>query len=248
MRGNRMLTTSKWIYEDLTHGLSTFGTMAFDGRFFYFADAENIYIYSKNFEPLNCIKSAIKIAAMCYDSSDDCFWASNGKTDEIIKLNRRFEKTGQLTSGEAVYGLSYFCAHDTLLACTHSAVIEICKHGEKRIIHTAPKASNAASAAPFFALLQDRNSEQIIRFYAPSELHATLEAPPGYAIADILFYPPENQIIALANSGKKVKILRHPMPCIDICCCNYSFDSCNEYCKWLLANTNCNSNWKAGLM
>ena len=242
-----MLTTSKWIYEDLDRGLNSFCAMAFDGRFFYFTDTKHIYVYSKNLVPLNCINPALKIAAFCYDNNSDCFWATDGKTG-ISKLSRRFEKTGLLLDCGAVNGLSYFCAHDTVLASTGSAVMEICKHDHKREIHTATNVLSIASIAPYFALLQENGGEQLIRFYTASSLHATLEIPPGYVAADIMFYPPENQIMALVRSKNKTKILRHPMPCMDVCCCNYNFDSsCNEHCKWLLANTGCDSGWKTSV-
>ena len=243
-----MLTTSKWIYEDLDRGFSSFSAMAFDGRFFYFTDTRNIYVYSKNLVPLNCINPAIKITAFCYDNSDNCFWATDGKTG-ISKLTRRFEKAGQSLSCGNINGLSYFCAHDTLLASTSSAVVEICKHDHKREIHTASNVIGIASIAPFFALLQNSNGGQFVHFYNASSLHATLEVPPRYTAADIMFYPPDNQILVLAQSRNQIMILRHPMPCIDVCNCNYSFDSaCNEHCQWLLANTSCNSGWKTGLM
>ena len=237
-----MLTTSMWIYEDLDRGLN-FKTMAFDGRFFYFTDTQNIYVYSKNLVPLNCINPAVKITAFCYDNSDDCFWVTDGKTG-ISKLSRRFEKTGLLLNSGNINGLSYFCAHDTILASAGSAVTEVCKHNHKREIHTASNVLSIASIAPFFAILQGTSGGQLIRFYAAGNLHATLEIPPGYAATDIMFYPPDNQILALAHSKNKIKILRHPMPCIDVCSCNYNFDSaCNEHCQWLLANTSCDSGW-----
>ena len=245
-----MLDTSKWIYEDLKHGLNAFSTIAFDGRFFYFADGENIYVYSKDFVPINCIKAAPKIAALCYDNSDDCFWAADGKAGEILRLSRRFEETGRLSLNcGAIFGLSYFCAHDTLLVCARNSVIEACKHGEQREVHAISGWANITSAAPFFALLQDKHDGQVIYFYTPDNIHSILEVPPGYIVKDILFYPPENQLLALAQSKNRTKILRHPMPCIDICCCNYAFnDFCDEHCKWLVANVSCGSDWGNSLM
>ena len=236
-----MLKTSTWIYEDLAQGLNTFNTMAYNGRFFFFASGRNVYVYSKDFVPVKCIKVAPNIATFCYDNKDDCFWAAEEKTGEIVKLNRRFKEVARLpVNFSAVYGLSYFCAHDTLLICTRDRVLEACKHGEKREIQTISKGANIASAAPFFAVYDG----QVIHFYSPENIHSTLEVPAGYTIKDMLFYPPENQILALAQFNNRVKILRHPMPCIDICDCNYNFnDFCDEHCKWLMAEKSCDSGW-----
>ena len=230
-----MLRASAWKHENLQQGLGSFNTMAFDGRFFYFADGEYIYIYSKDFTPINRKKSPIKIAALCYDNSDNCFWASAGEKGEILRLSRRFEITQRIAAdNEAIFGLSYFCAHDTLLAAHKRAILEICKHGKWRGIPVVP--GNVLSIAPYFAVLHDN----FIHFYDPGfNVHSSLEIPPEYSVRDILFYPAENQLLALAHSAfrKAPVILRHAMPCMEVCECNYVF-GCNcdgdDLCDWLV--------------
>jgi hypothetical protein len=220
-----MLTISDWIYEELKLGLGGFSAMAFDGRFFFFSVVKNIYLYNRDLVPLNRIKPPVKITALCYDNEDDCFWGINENRDEILKLNRRFEVICSLTGmGAPIYGMSYFCAHDSLLAAQKGAVAEYCKRGHSRTVRSVSGEAKVMSVAPFYAVLQESPGGQLIRIYAPSgNIHSSIEVPEGYRVKDILFYPPENQIMALAqHTRKKVpQILRHPMPCVEICGCNY---------------------------
>jgi hypothetical protein len=245
-----MLTISDWIFEELGLGLGGFDPMAFDGRFFFFSDGKNVYLYNRDLIPLNCIKLPVKITALCYDNEDDCFWAVNENRDEILKLNRRFKVVDTLAgAGAPIYGLSYFCAHDSLLAAQKGAIAEYCKHGHTRTIRAVSGKANILSIAPYYALLQESSSGQGIRIYAPGgNMHSSIEVPKNYRVKDFLFYPPENQLMALAQHTQKEvpQILRHPMPCLEICNCNYctkEFCFKNDDCRWLISHTSCDDRW-----
>ncbi|MDR2168101.1 MAG: hypothetical protein LBE35_09685 [Clostridiales bacterium] len=214
-----MLITSKWKYEDLEGG-ANFSSLAFDGRFFFLAGLKAVYIYSKDFERLDFVQTP-EISTLCYDNGEDCFWAAAASGREILKLSRRFDELARIGLDRAVYDLSYFCAHDSLLAATACGIIEICKHADMREIRAVSGHFNVLAIAPFYAI----HEKDSICFYAPDGiLHSTLFIPKDHEVLDILFYHPENELLALARpkSGKGARILRHPMPCMDICDCNYT--------------------------
>ena len=252
------MDSTGWTFEVLRLGSLGFTAMAYDGRFYYFPDGRHVYVYSRGLELVNRIQIGHEVSALCYDYADGCFWAT-GHDGDICKLSQRFEVVDRIAFGDGVIlGLSYFCAHDTLLVACKDAIAEVCKHGHKRGIGCATHSRyvNVLAVAPCFAIAKDRGGLQVIDFHGPSgAVLASLSVPHGYRVADMLFCHRESQLVALAfehgkGHGRPV-ILRHPMPCLDVCECNFALpDPCvkDEHCKWIVSNASDAAPWWGELL
>jgi hypothetical protein len=217
--------------------LKNFGrTIAHDGLFFFVVQGKNAYVYNFDFQYLGRLSLTQSLLALSFDTRFGCFWAINEK-GAVVKLNRRFEKIGELDFDcTKPRGLSYSCAFDTLLLGCGKEIIEICKHGKQRSIYRGCRVENVLSIPPYYAILDDSDCDQCVRFYGPDGiLAAQIPILSRHKALDILFHPKKNQLLILCENGV---LLKHAMPCLEVCICNYEFDRpCgNEICQWVMEN------------
>ncbi|HPW00375.1 MAG TPA: hypothetical protein PLP20_04915, partial [Oscillospiraceae bacterium] len=73
--------------------------IAFDGCFFYLTMPQDckIYRFRRDFTPSTCFEVDKPYSSICYDSSENCFWASVDKLGIVIyKLNREMKEIDRL--------------------------------------------------------------------------------------------------------------------------------------------------------
>lgn len=114
-----------------------FRGIAYDGFWFYLTvEDENIIIKcDDSFNQIECYETCRCYTYICYDSNEDCFWASDREDSTCIyKLNNLFVEIDKLdisvpgVRGINVNGISHNCRSDKLFISFSNAIVSIDKH------------------------------------------------------------------------------------------------------------------------
>ena len=111
-------------------------SVAFDGSNFYVTSYADFTIYK-----LDSYGDVIEVAnlhryfnSICYDDSENCFWAVSPGSSHIYKFNEHFENMSILKWGSAkrdiISSISYCAIENYLLLFTQNDVIKLSKTGE----------------------------------------------------------------------------------------------------------------------
>ena len=112
--------------------------IAFDCRFFYLTlPSENkIFKFSREFIFIKYYEARRPYAAITFDSIENCFWASDERTRDIIfKLDGDFREIGQIKISHCraedsyICSLSHNCENDTILVAYENCILEVPKEG-----------------------------------------------------------------------------------------------------------------------
>lgn len=179
--------------------------IAFDGCFFYLTMPKNHSIckFNTDFEQIGLFEVNKPYSCICYDNTENCFWASvdnitvmifkldsNMKEIDFIRINAGNRSTG------TIKGLSYNCENNTLVAAFKYFIAEIQKDGNTNYLKTAGKGffSGVVSVAPYFLSVLVTGSTQAITISAlDGSVIKTFCFPDIYRIEDLLFYPGERK-------------------------------------------------------
>lgn len=226
--------------------------MAFDGCFFYLSMPKSYMIqkFNKDFTPADCVKTCRPYSSICFDSGENCFWASvNNINNQIFKLDHclneidyirinRCEKTSS-----KIMGLSYNCENNTLFIAFSHFIAEVSKDGcVVRTLQTSLEGHNTAilSIAPYYITVRLCGHTQIISFFTSDDcLIRSYCFPIVYAIEDILLDPcrkKDNKTLSFIILATKHRLYPRLIQCetdacgMELCCCNYEIccSPCDE--------------------
>lgn len=229
--------------------------MAFDGCSFYMTLPQDckVYQFDRDLTPIGCFETAKPYTSICYDNTENCFWAVAEQPNCLIyKLNCQMQEIDllQITLPEQslsrIKGLSYFCGNDTLLAAFTNFIVEVSKSsGACRVLQSICDGcfSGVTAVAPYYITVSVcKNIQSVSLFSSDDHLVKRLCLPCTYLIENIVFDPcsekgkGEIKLILLAT-----KHCRYPhilecalefcgpelCPCNYKCCC-HPCDKCDE--------------------
>lgn len=114
-----------------------FKGIAYDGDWFYLTvkDENKIIKYDVSFNQIECFETCRCYTYICYDSIDDCFWATaRDDSSCIYKLNDLFEQIGilNITIPEfirrRINGITHNSKSDQLFISFSNAIVSMEKH------------------------------------------------------------------------------------------------------------------------
>ena len=222
-----------------------FRGIAFDGRFFYITAPREcvIHKFDRKFAAADGISVIRQYAAICYDTREESFWATEDKRNNVIyKLDLRLKEIGQLELKAdrefcgPIRGLSFDCEKNVLLAAYPDYIVEISKQtGCVNVLRGNHPGNYTAvlSIALYYAFIwhdrcKNRKNQEILFYVERDRLVRNLFTSEKYWIRDFLFYPcrtsdkSELELIFLATECGKPVILRYTMKA-----CGMVPDSCN---------------------
>lgn len=225
--------------------------IAFDGCFFYLTMPQEcmIYRFNRDFTPAGSLGVERPYKAICYDSTENCFWASSDKSASTIyrldcdlKETDRLQIRGCATDCMQITGLSYNCEQNTLLVAFKTYIAEIAKDGCcVRVLQSSSSCHYAAvlAIAPYYAVIrQCGQTQELVLFSAEGEPISSFCMGNVYALEDILFYPCRSkdrsvlQLILLATKNRCYpRILYCEIPACDICLCCCNYEICCARCE-----------------
>ncbi|MEG0692420.1 MAG: hypothetical protein RR444_04995 [Oscillospiraceae bacterium] len=121
-----------------TNCLMQYRGIAFDGTHFYLTrpDSCQVLKFNEQFHQVGCYDVGRKYTSICYDSQDNCFWASAEDCYyKVLKLNTIFQEIDYLTirpcdkCGGVICGISYNCEDDSILVALANCIVCIKKDG-----------------------------------------------------------------------------------------------------------------------
>lgn len=229
--------------------------MAFDGCSFYMTLPQEckIYRFNRDLSPIGCFETAKPYTSICYDNTENCFWAAAEQPNCLIyKLNCRMQEIDllQVIVSEQplsrIKGLSYFCGNDTLLVAFTDFIVEVSKEsGACRVLQSACDGcfSGVTAIAPYYVTVSVcKNIQSVSLFSCDDHLVKRLCLPCTYLIESMVFDPcsekEHNEISLILLATKHCcypHILKYALEFCgpELCPCNYKChcqpcDECDE--------------------
>lgn len=175
---------------------------AFDGEFLYLTlpQENNIHKFNMDFALIGCYAVNRPFAAICYDNTENCFWASDVKLNNTIyKLSRNMEEIGCIKIGKfekscsKILGLSYSNETNTILVAFMDFIAEISKSGQiVRILKeiNTGSFSSVLAISPYFAVVQIcEHTQNIDIFSFDGDLIKSYKFSSTFIIEDVIFDP-----------------------------------------------------------
>ena len=184
-----------------TEGCLLYKGIAFDGCCFYLTMPKScrIYQFNTDYEQTNIFDVNRHYSCICYDNSQDCFWAVTDKiTGVIFKLDHNLKEIDFIRinpgcrSNAPIKSLSYNCEKNILAAAYSRSLAEITKEGKIRYLQTSAKGyfSSVLSAEPYYITSMLTGNTQCISIYDSDGCSlASYQLPAMYRIEGLLFYP-----------------------------------------------------------
>jgi hypothetical protein len=128
------IETKKALEINAIHG---FRGIANDGGCFYFTvkDENKIIKCDVCFNPIKCFETCRNYAYICYDSNEDCFWATDYEDSSCIyKLNNSFVEIGKRVilipelREKEINGISHHAKSDRLFISYSNAIVSMEKY------------------------------------------------------------------------------------------------------------------------
>jgi hypothetical protein len=224
---------------------------AFDGQFLYLTipQEKNIHKFNRDFTLTGCYEVNRPYSAICYDNTENCFWASDEKLNNMIyKLNNNLEEIDRIKickcekPSSEIVGLSYNCKTNTIFIASMDFVAELSKSGQVIQILKEVNTGSFSSVLvipPYYAVVRICEQTQDIDIFSLDGcLIKNYNFPSSFTIEDIVFDPCSEQekdkinFIILATKRNscphllKCKIESYDM---ELCKCNYKCS--NKPCK-----------------
>ena len=230
--------------------------IAFDCRFFYLTlPSENkIFKFSREFIFIKYYEARRPYAAITFDSIENCFWASDERTRDIIfKLDGDFREIGQIKISHCcaedsyICSLSHNCENDTILVAYENCILEVPKEGNPiRILQQSDCSIylGVLSIPPYHVVIQSCRRKQSIDIFLEDQLikNCCIFDSSEHQIKDLAFVPccdDGRQTIVLVilaeDSCKRPCLLKCVLDfcgmklndCNFICCCRQGGCSCD---------------------
>ncbi|WP_242860592.1 hypothetical protein [Clostridium sp. KNHs205] len=216
--------------------------MAFEGCFFYLTMPKSCTIQklNKDFTPVGCVKVCRPYSTICYDSTENCFWASVNNSSQIFKLDHCLNEIDYIQINlceeecSKIVGLSYNCENDTLLIVFSSFIAEVSKDGcVVRNLQTSCEGHYTAvlSIAPYYVTVHLCEHTQTISFFSNDGcLIKSFCFPIVYVIESILLDSCQKKdnkelafIILATKHCRYPRLIQCEIDACDmeLCCCNY---------------------------
>ncbi|MGB8452213.1 MAG: hypothetical protein WCD89_07755 [Anaerocolumna sp.] len=223
--------------------------IAFDGCFFYLTMPKNcrIYKFDPDFRQEGIIETNKPYSCICYDNTENCFWASADKINTMIfKLDCNMKEIDLLQLGtfsifcSNIKSLSYNCKNNSLFVAYKDFIAEILKDGESICLQETQRGyCNAIlSIAPYYMISTHFGNSQCISIYTGDGcLIKSFQFSNIYKIEDILFYPcnkKDKNILSIYILATKHCCYPRLLLCklegcgMVLCSCNYK--NCS-YCR-----------------
>ena len=221
--------------------------IAFDGCFYYLTmpHCKGIFKFDTSFSPKGEYQANRCFHGLCYDSIEECFWAT-----EITQYNKIFKLNGKLQEIDCIsfdnhrcdykqiLGISFDCGNNVLLLAFHDAIVEVTKTGQgKPIIQgICPQVLNVAAVAPYVVVATKTKEKQALHYYEAGNcgavswhLKKTEEIPSVYFIRDIVYHPCQSALMVLATKHCRYpRVICHP---VDLCVHGCHMALCHKKCK-----------------
>ena len=236
-----MNSCDKWpCYTLPTLNNKPYLAIAFDGCFYYLImpNDKSIYRFDIKFTSRGEFDGNRFFKGLCYDSLEECFWATAVNIhNKIFKLNRKLQEIDCITFENSrrdyrqMLGISFDCARNVLLVAFKDEIFEITKKGEaKQVIRNlCPYVLNVVSIAPYLAVAINDGERQNILYYKGDKLINTDSIPLEYRIRDIVYNPCKPALMLLATKHCKYpRVLCHSLR-LKTDCCHKTL--CEKKCK-----------------
>ncbi|MEG1430410.1 MAG: hypothetical protein RSC89_02760 [Oscillospiraceae bacterium] len=226
--------------------------LCYDGCYFYCTDpcARTITQMSTCFETVHCFEVAKSYTCLCYDSSENCFWAAEEHCPAaIFKLDTHFREIDCLRVClpcdllGVITGISYQCCRDTLLLSCGAGIVEVEKlHPQCAKILTKSGQAwmlTVVALCPYYLCCCLLNGRTMLRVYGKNgELLQQCELPRGCSLEAAVFYPDKKDFGACHFYVLLSKCRCYPaiLDCVldlgglcrNLCPCNYAL--CGKKC------------------
>nr|WP_288860804.1 hypothetical protein [uncultured Faecalicatena sp.] len=226
--------------------------MTFDGNFFYLTLPEESKVckFSRDFIFLHSFEVNRPYFAICYDSIEHCFWASEERLRHtIFRLDCDMEEWGEVqirkccAVSSGICGLSFHCQNETIIVAYENCTIELTREGEMvQVLQRSEKDENLGVlfVPPFLILVQRCRQKQFLKIFCREELIRCLCIPDCYKVKALIFCP------CCGIERKKLVLFilvwdSCSCPCIlkcvldfcgkEICDCNFSCCCGREDCR-----------------
>ncbi len=215
---------------------------ACDGVCFYLTlpQESNIQRLSMDMDPVECIHTARPYTCLCYDSKENCFWAScDHMIGRIFRLDSCFQETDCLNIcglRATLTGLSFDCNNGELLAALPLCILQIDKRTGQTISLQAAQGgtyTGVLSIAPHYVIAHISPGSQSIRLCsATGHTIRQYMLPADYRLEDMVFC----SCCGFQKGRLSIYILaikRGSGPCLLLCemeVCGVTLHPCNFCC------------------
>ena len=216
-------------------------TIAFDGCFYYLTmpNDKSIYRYDSKFSPRGEFQGNTSFNGLCYDSLEECFWATEAtQYNKIFKLNGKMQKIDCITfenkrcDYKQIIGISFDCTKNVLVAAFKDAIIEISKTGKVKslIKNLCSQVLNIVSISPYLAVAVKDDEKQNILYFEGKKRVCIENVPSEYSIRDIVYNPCKQALMILTTKHCQYpRVLCYPLSLKTDCC--HEELLCRKKCK-----------------
>lgn len=226
--------------------------MAFDGCYFYFTCPElcEIVKYTENLCEVECIKVIRPYTCICYDSCNNCFWATTDcANNKLYKLDECFMEVDAITLESmehpcgVITGVSYDCQQNRLVVSFVDYIVLVDVKCPKECILINQKCSvwntGVLSIAPYYLVTELHNFHQDIVVYDDDfKVQCKIQIPKGYVAQTVLFYPCRDRCnqnltcyLLATKHGCYSYLIEFTLECCDITVCPCNFWICHKRCE-----------------
>lgn len=224
-----------------------YSNIAFDGCNYFFTIYKKceILIYDLDFKSKGNIKTIRSYNYICYDTKEECFWATSiCCPNKIFKLDKKFQEIDFSPINEKcnlkITGLSYNCSDDSLLISTARCILKYIKKSECiEVIKKLPRyyITGILSLSPTIVVTVFIDKNQYLLIYDKcGKLIKKLCVPNLLLIKNLIFNPCmkfERDIVLVGLGVKRCcypYIFKITLSLCDIKLCNCNYVICDEYC------------------
>ncbi|MCB6607218.1 hypothetical protein V3C10_07515 [[Clostridium] symbiosum] len=216
--------------------------VAFDGCHYYFTILHTCEIIKADvcFHIVECFSTGREYDCICYDSVENCFWASSKRQGNMLfKLACNMTEIDCITfncgkNTGNITGLSFNCCHDSLVAAYTACVIEVCKCSEgAEVLYRSPGSSitGIISLCPVHIITFVKNSQSYLCIFDEcGRVVGSCMAECSFILKDIIFYPCRSECGEIVVDFLAFKKEKYPYLCqwkIPVCCLNITLCPCN---------------------
>lgn len=221
--------------------------MTFDGSNYYFLSVceEKIVITDLDFNVICCVDVCREYTCICYDCSENCFWAAAKNCfNAIYKLNSELKEVDCLDIcdmkkiGGIITGITYNYCSDSLLISLNNCVAEYEKTTKCFTVKKSfPKTwiNSILFLCPGYVVTVIKDQKQFLMFLdCNNTIIHQICVDSGYFVKDIIINYDNEEHIALEFFAVKDRrysyIIRHSLNhnCLEFSSCCYEI--CDRYC------------------
>lgn len=216
--------------------------VAFDGCHYYFTILHACEIIKADIclDIAECFSTGREYDCICYDSVENCFWASTKRQSNMLfKLARNMTEIDCITfscgkNAGNITGISFNCCHNSLIVSYTACVIEVCKCSEgAEVLYRSPGSciTGILSLCPVYIITFVKNSQSYLCIFDEcGRVAGSCMADCGFILRDIIFYPCRSECGEICLDFLAVKKEKYPYLCrwkFPVCCLDITLCPCN---------------------